>query len=180
LTNQVVGGWQLGNIIQITSGAPLSFLDARGTLNRAARANNQTASSNLSKNAIKDLIGYRNVNGTLYYIDPSVIAASGRGANGFGSANFSGQAFFNDLPGQTGNLERLFINGPMFWNWDGSIVKNFNISETTRFQVRAEAFNVTNSTRFNAPTLNINSTNFGKLTSSGSPRVIQFVGRFEF
>jgi hypothetical protein len=178
--NQLVGGWQLGNILQVTSGAPLSFLDARGTLNRAARANNQTAFTNLSKDAIKDLIGYRNVNGTLYFIDPAVIATSGRGANGFGTPNFSGQAFFNVLPGQTGNLERLFINGPMFWNWDASIIKRFRISESMNFQIRAEAFNVTNSTRFNAPTFNVNSTNFGKLTSAQGPRIIQLAGRFEF
>ena len=178
--NQVVGGWQLGSILQITSGAPLSFLDARGTLNRTARSNNQTATTNLTKDQIKDLIGYRNVNGNLYFIDPAVIATSGRAANGFESPTFTGQAFFNVNPGQTGNLERLFINGPMFWNWDASILKNFRISETTRFQIRAEAFNVTNSTRFNAPTFSINSTNFGKLTSAASPRVLQFVGRFEF
>lgn len=178
--NQVVGGWQLGSILQITSGAPLSFLDARGTLNRTARSNNQTATTNLTKDQIKDLIGYRNVNGNLYFIDPAVIATSGRAANGFESPTFTGQAFFNVNPGQTGNLERLFINGPMFWNWDASILKNFRISETTRFQIRVEAFNVTNSTRFNAPTLNINSTSFGKLTSAASPRVLQFVGRFEF
>jgi len=181
LLNQVVGGWQVGSIIQVTSGAPLSFLDARGTLNRAARANNQTAASNLSKDAIKDLIGFRNVNGSLYFIDPAVISTTGRAANGFGSTAFAGQTFFNVLPGETGNLERLFINGPMFWNWDASILKNFNISEKgARFQIRVEAFNVTNSTRFNAPTLNINSTNFGKLTSAASPRILQFVGRFEF
>jgi hypothetical protein len=181
--NQVVGGWQLGSIIQITSGAPLSFLDARGTLNRAARANNQTAFSNLTKEEIRNLVGFRNVNGTLYFIDPSVIAASGRASDGFGQPNFSGQAFFSVQPGQTGNLERLFINGPMFWGWDASIIKNFYVSENVRFQVRAEAFNVTNSTRFNvsqANTFNINSTNFGKLTSAQAPRVIQFVGRFEF
>jgi hypothetical protein len=180
LVNHIVGGWQLGNIVQIASGAPLSFLDARGTLNRAARANNQTASTNLTKDQIKDLIGYRNVNGTLYFIDPAIIAASGRAANGFGTPTFNGQAFFNVLPGQTGNLERLFINGPMFWNWDASLLKNFRISETTRFQIRVEAFNVTNSTRFNAPTLNINSTTFGRLTGAAAPRIMQFVGRFEF
>jgi hypothetical protein len=183
-TNQVVGGWQLGSIIQITSGAPLSFLDARGTLNRAARANNQTAFSNLTKEQIKNLVGFRNIDGNLYFIDPSVISpTSGRAANGFGTPTFSGQSFFNVNPGETGNLERLFINGPMFWGWDASIIKNFYVSENVRFQVRAEAFNVTNSTRFNvsqANTFNINNTNFGKLTSAQAPRVIQFVGRFEF
>lgn len=180
VVNQIVGGWQIGSILQITSGAPLSFTDARGTLNRAGRSGNQTATTNLSKDQIKDLVGFRNVNGTLWFIDPAVVSSLGRGANGFGQGTFNGQVFFNVEPGQTGNLERLFINGPMFWNWDASLIKNFRISETTRFQVRVEAFNVTNSTRFNAPTFNINSTSFGRITGAAAPRIMQFVGRFEF
>ncbi len=178
--NQVFGGWQLTSIVQISSGAPLSFVDARGTLNRGARSGNQTASSSLTKAQIKDLIGYRNVSGSLYYIDPAIIAPSGRAANGFGSATFAGQTFFNVNPLQTGNVERLFINGPLFWNWDSSLFKNFKISESARFQIRAEAFNTTNSTVFASPTLDINSVNFGKLTGTSAPRIIQFVGRLEF
>ena len=178
--NQVFGGWQLNSIVQISSGAPLSFLDARGTLNRAGRSGNQTASSALTKAQIKDLVGYRNVSGNLYYIDPAIIATSGRAANGFGTTPFTGQVFFNVNPLQTGNVERLFINGPIFWNWDSSLFKNFRITETARFQIRVEAFNTTNSTRFAAPTFDINNANFGKLTGTGAPRVVQFVGRLEF
>lgn len=181
IVDQILGGWQLTSILQISTGAPLSFLDARGTLNRAGRSANQTANSSLTKEQIKDLIGYRSTPQGLYYIDPSVISpTTGRAANGFGSTPFSGQVFFNVNPGQTGNVERLFINGPRFWNWDASIMKNFRITETARFQFRAEAFNVTNSTRFGSPSLNINSATFGRLTSAAAPRVIQFVGRLEF
>ena len=190
--DQVLGGWQLTSIVQIATGTPLSILDPRGTLNRAGRSGNQTANSNLSKEQIKDLIGvYRlgagNPQGLpagVYFINPSVIAPTGRAANGFGAATFSGQAFFNVSPGQTGTLERFFINGPMFWNWDASVIKNFRITETTRFQFRAEAFNVTNSTRFfvgpASGIFNINSTTFGRLGTAFAPRIIQFVGRFEF
>jgi hypothetical protein len=120
----------------------------------------------------------------VYLIDPAVIATSGRGANGFGSATFPGQAFFNVPPGQTGVLERFFINGPNYWNWDASLIKNIRIKEDARLQLRVEAFNVTNSTRFfvgPASTIfNINSTTFGRLTSAYAPRILQLVGRFEF
>lgn len=181
LVNQLFGGWQLTSILQIASGAPLSIIDARGTLNRGGRSANQTANSSLTKDQIKDLLGVRrNSDGGLYYIDPAVIASTGRGANGFGSATFPGQVFFNVDPLQTGKLERLFINGPMFWNWDASAIKNFSITEGTRFQFRIEAFNLTNSTRFGAPTLDVNSVNFGKLTATSGPRIIQLVGRLEF
>ncbi|HEV7698843.1 MAG TPA: hypothetical protein VGO43_01295, partial [Pyrinomonadaceae bacterium] len=180
ITNQIFGGWQIGNIVQITSGAPITFLDARGTLNRAARANNQTASTNLTKDQIRALLGFRNVNGTLYFIDPSIIGTSGRAANGFGTTPFAGQVFFNVNPGQTGNLERYAFNGPMYWNWDANIIKNFGISESTRLQLRLEAFNVTNSARFGAPSFAVGSTSFGKITSAYGPRIMQIAARFEF
>lgn len=189
--DRVIGGWQVTSILQITSGTPLSFLDPRGTLNRAGRSANQTASSNLTKEQIKDLIGIRrDASGIVYFIDPSVILASGRASNGFGQATAANQVFFNVLPGQTGNVERLFINGPRFWNWDASAIKNIRITEGKRLQLRLEAFNVTNSTRFrttaagvaetNSGIFNINNTTFGRLPSAQAPRIVQFVGRLEF
>jgi carboxypeptidase family protein len=190
--DRIIGGWQVTSIVQVASGVPLSFFDARGTLNRVARSNNQTANSSLSKDEIKDLIGVNylpagNPQGLppgVYFIDPGAISTTGRGANGFGSATFPGQVFFNVDPLQTGTSERYFINGPWFWNWDASMIKNFQIKETARFQLRVEAFNLTNSTRFDlgpsSTILNINSTTFGRLTNALDPRIVQFVGRFEF
>jgi len=190
--DRVIGGWEVTSIVQVASGTPLSLFDARGTLNRDGRSGNQTANSSLTKDQIKDLIGVNfvpagNSQGLppgVYFIDPSVIAASGRAANGFGSATFPGQVFFNVDPLQTGSTERLFINGPIFWNWDASMIKNFSIREATRFQFRVEGFNLTNSTRFNLNTnstvFNINSTQFGRLTNAAPPRIVQFVGRLEF
>jgi hypothetical protein len=87
-------------------------------------------------------------------------------------------------PGQTGNLERAFVNGPLYVNWDASIIKNIPITERVRFQIRGEAFNVLNRANFfvgNAPTAaNINSATFGRVTSTFGPRIVQFVGRLEF
>lgn len=192
VVDRIIGGWQLTSIIQFASGPPLSVLDPRGTLNRGGRSGNQTANSSLTKEQIKDLIGTyyvpagnpQGIPAGVYLIDPSVIATSGRASNGFGSTPFAGQVFFNAQPGQTGSLERFFINGPNYWNWDASLIKNIRIKEDARLQLRVEAFNLTNSTRFfvgPASTIfNINSTAFGRLTSAYSPRIVQLVGRFEF
>ena len=70
----------------------------------------------------------RTSDGQLYFIDPAVIASSGRAANGFGSPTFPGEVFFNVNPLQTGTLDRLFVNGPIYWNWDASAMKNFRIT----------------------------------------------------
>src|SRR5262249_37512839 len=55
--NKVVGGFQLGGILRINTGAPITITDPRGTLNRAGRSGNQTAQTNLSLGDLKNLIG---------------------------------------------------------------------------------------------------------------------------
>lgn len=174
-----LGGWSLGNIVQVFTRPPLLFLDNRGTLNRSARSGFQTGSSNLTNDQIKDLLGFREVNDIIYYIDPSVISSTGRGADGL-TTTFSGQAFFNNLPNTTGNIQRYNINGPIFWQIDTSLQKNFRVTEGTKFVIRAEAFNLTNSTRFGSPNTNINSTTFGRVTAASASRIMQFGARFEF
>jgi hypothetical protein len=184
VADKFLGGWQVTSIIRVASGAPISITDPRGTLNRAGRSTLQTANSNLTKDQIKDLIGIFRTPEGVFFINPSVInPATGRASEGFGTDPFPGQVFFNVAPGETGNLERFFINGPTYFNWDASLIKNFQITEGSRFQFRIEAFNVLNRANFFAgqtTTLNINSTNFGRVTSTFDPRIVQVVGRIEF
>lgn len=196
-SDHVFGGWQLTSIVRIASGAPLTIRDPRGTLNRTGRSSRQTPFTTLSKEEIKNLIGVFRTPCGVFYINPSVIninqqalaagqcgnLGTGRGAEGFGSTPFNGQVFFNVAPGQTGNLERAFINGPLYLNWDASIIKNIRMGENTRLQLRAEAFNVLNRANFfvgNFGNFDINSSSFGRITSTFSPRILQFGARFEF
>jgi hypothetical protein len=183
--------------VQLSSGAPISIRDPRGTLNRAARAGRQTAFSNLTTDEIKNLIGiFRTPNG-IYFIDPRVIAPDGTATGGnlgaSGTSAFPGQVFFNAQPGQTGNLPRAFINGPKYINVDLGLSKRIAFSENVRLQLRAEAFNLFNRANFFAPTgpadgstgensniFNINSTTFGQIRGTYAPRVLQFGFRFEF
>jgi hypothetical protein len=47
-------------------------------------------------------------------------------------------------------------------------------------QVRIEAFNAFNWVNLNTPNTSQNSANFGRITSAGSPRVMQAALRFSF
>lgn len=185
----IIGGWQISPIVTVSSGAPISLFDPRGTYNRAGRSGRQTALTSLNKQQIKDLLGvYKLEAGNsqglpagIYYINPSVINTTGRAAEGFGTTPFTGQSFFNNAPGQTSGLERAFLNGPWFTNVDATLAKSFRIKENVRFQLRLEAFNVFNHTNFFfGQGQNINSTTFGRVTSAFSPRIIQIGGRFDF
>lgn len=185
LQNLLVGGWQLNTIVRLASGAPFGIFDPRGTLNYNTLSTRNPANSSLTKDQIKNLVGIFKTDRGVFFINPSVIdPVTGRGANGFGSAPFDGQVFFNVAPGEVGNVERFLLNGPLYFNVDASLFKNFRLTENTRLQLRAEAFNLFNRTNFGisgAQQLqSINSANFGRVTAAFSPRVAQFAARFEF
>ncbi len=206
LANVLLGGFQIGSIVQLSSGAPLGIIDPRGTSARAGRSTRQSAKSSLTTDQIKDLTGvYKTPNG-IYFINPSILNAqatngtvtqrvdltqplpagftlvSVRATSPIGTAPFEGQVFFFNGAGETGNLPRNFINGAPFLNWNASLNKNFNFTENTRLQLRFEVFNVLNKQlpQFSAD-LNIDSTSFSRVTTSiNAPRVVQFGARFDF
>ncbi len=190
VVDKVFGGWQLTSIINISSGPPISIKDINGTLNRTGRSNRQTAVSGLSYDEIRSLVGLYFQNGTIYYIDPSVIGPNGSATNGnvesVSDSRFPGQVFYRAQPGQTGNLGRNFLNGPWYYNWDAGIIKNVTFGERYRLQFRAEAFNVMNTTNFfigqNSGIFDVDSTTFGQVSAGSNygPRIMQFAFRFEF
>ena len=214
LVNQIFGGFQISSIFNISSGVPTTVIDGRATLNRAGRSATQPATTSLSDDQVKELFGVFKTPNGVFIVNPSVLFATAtnsatgvtmsgfdlnqplpagfvitsvRGANPVGTAPFPGQVFFPNAPGSTGNMTRNFINGPMYFNWDAGLLKNFNITENTRLQLRGEVFNVLNNANFfagsNPAILDIGSTSFGRLTGSGqayAPRVVQFGARFEF
>lgn len=202
IANAILGGFQFTSIINLSSGAPVAILDTRGTLNRAARSVRQSATSTLTTKQIKELTGVYNTPNGVFFINPSVLFAQGsngqridltqplptgvtitsiRAASAVDQAPFAGQVFFLNAPGQTGNLERNFINGPKFINIDMGLSKNIRFTESLRLQLRAEAFNVFNRANFAIGDFNVNSTDFGRINDlRNNPRVLQFGARFDF
>ncbi|MGH9929771.1 MAG: carboxypeptidase regulatory-like domain-containing protein [Pyrinomonadaceae bacterium] len=216
VASKIFGGFQMTNIVNISTGEPTSIRDNRGTLNRAGRSALQPATSSLTPNQIKALIGvFRTPNG-IFYIDPSVLNAQAscptcpvgspdrvarridltqplaagfvissiRGASAVGTAPFSGQVFFPNPAGSTGNLPINFINGPKYFNWNMGFFRNFKMGETKQLQLRFETFNVLNRANFfigeGSGIFNVNGTSFGKVTSTYDPRIVQFGARFDF
>lgn len=183
--DKIFGGWEISGLASWTSGAPITFVDTRGTLNRGGRSARQTPFSTLTNDQIRALAGVFEANGNIYFINPSILNTNGQASGGFGSTAFAGQAFFNVNPGQTGNIGRALINGPKFFNINAALLKSIRFTETMRIQLRAEAFNLLNNVNFNINSgqqlSNINSTSFGQFTSTANAaREIQFAIRFEF
>lgn len=197
--DRIFGGFELSGLFQITSGAPITLVDTRGTLNRSGRSTRQTPFSTLTNDEIRALAGTfvgSSVAGdnNVYFINPNILSIarnangtySSTASNGYsltGAGTFPGQAFFNVQPGQTGNVARAIFDGPNYYNVNLALLKNIRFTESMRLQLRAEAFNVFNTTNFaiTANQLsNINSQTFGQFTTTFVPRELQFAVRFEF
>jgi hypothetical protein len=85
------------------------------------------------------------------------------------------------LLGRVGNAPRTICCGPGISNTDVAILKNLALSETKRFEFRAELFNVFNHTQFFNPDGNsTDGSQFGQVTQAKDPRLVQFALKFYF
>ncbi|MEN6604785.1 MAG: hypothetical protein ABFD86_20415, partial [Bryobacteraceae bacterium] len=75
------------------------------------------------------------------------------------------------------------INGPLFWNLDGTVSKKFRVTERSSLQFAFEAYNLTNSFMWYDPGLTVGSATFGRLTAQATGnqgREMQYTLRFTF
>jgi hypothetical protein len=178
--NWLLGNWGLSGFVTDQSGAPVSVLSARGTLNRSARSAENTVDTTDTLSELNSLTGVFMTGNGPYYISPSAISANGTGAAPDGSAPFTGQVFFNPAAGTVGSLQRRILSGPWFNNYDMAIRKSIKITERQQIDLRADFYNFFNHPSFFVGDQNINAVNFGKITQQFyaadgvGPRVVQF------
>jgi hypothetical protein len=80
-----------------------------------------------------------------------------------------------------GNAGRNSIYGPGMQTLDFAVVRNFTLTEATRFQFRAEFFNALNHTNLGMPDRFVNTPQFGTVTEAATPgREIQLSARLSF
>lgn len=82
--------------------------------------------------------------------------------------------------GRFGNAGRNIVQNPGRFDTDVSLFKHFRLREDIRLQFRAEFFNVLNHTQWNDPVTEIDSQNFGKITSAAAPRRVQLALKLIF
>ena len=95
--------------------------------------------------------------------------------------NYLNQAAFA-LPdlGSLGNMGPRNIEGPHVWQFDVALSRIFQLRESQRLEVRAEAYNVTNSLHPGNPVSNLNSGIFGQINTAADPRIMQFALKYVF
>ncbi len=138
--NALIGGWQLGSIITLQTGFPITVSNGQDTSNTGAffdRPNSTGVSADLPRGEQ----------------DPRRF--------------FNTSAFTVNLPGTHGNVGRNTLDGPGIISWDFSLLKNFKFRETNYLQARFEAFNFPNHPNWGNPNTNISAgANFGVLNGT--------------
>lgn len=87
---------------------------------------------------------------------------------------------FTPAVGHFGSERIGSLLGPGVQNWDLASIKNLNLGERLRFQLRGEYFNAFNHTNFNSVDSSLNDTNFGQVTTAHVPRRIQIGAKLNF
>lgn len=152
LVDGILGGWQLGGILTLRSGFPLTIQssDNSGTNSRGARA--------------------------------SVVGKGGKtlGQVGLGSKWFDTSAYVRPTAKTLGNVGIGTERGPGFKVYDVSIQKQFPVGERVRVELRGEFINLFNTPQFNGPNRSVVSATFGELTGAQYERNGQLVMRITF
>jgi hypothetical protein len=135
------------------------------------------------------------VGGNIVYFDPRATSAvSGRpnswfDGTGGGTSTAAASPFFRRVgssaswargAGRFGNFGRNVLFGPGINNWDLAAVKRIKFKETHEVTFRAEFFNSFNHTQFLNPDGSIASVNFGRVTTTREPRIVQMALRYTF
>ncbi len=165
VVDNLVGGWQLNGILTLASGQPYTIAASSSILNTGA----QSERANLVGNP-----GLSN---------PSVAEWFNTAA--FAAPQSPGALIAAGLPvtDAYGDLGRNTMRGDGRPNLDLSLFRSFQITESKRFEFRAEAFDATNNPIFSNPDANVNDpvSRFGRVFgTANSPRILQFALKFYF
>lgn len=155
LVNGIVGGWQLTNITTLQTGLPFTPTMAASNLN----------------------------NGGAYQLPNRIGEGSLPSDQRTIQRYFNTSAFVAPPAFTYGNSGINILRGPGLSSVDFAAHKNFNLwSETSRLQLRMEAFNVFNNTNFALPAFQIGNAASGTITRTitGFGRQLQVVAKVEF
>ncbi|MGH9666368.1 MAG: hypothetical protein ACRD9L_18220, partial [Bryobacteraceae bacterium] len=155
LAHWIAGGWEVNGIVTLQSGSPFSVMS--GVDNSQSGINKDHA----------NLVGDASLSGD-------------RRKNDVIREYFNTAAFTANPVGTFGNAGRNILNGPGLANVDFGAIKSFDFTERYKAQLRAESFNLFNHADLANPNGSVSASNFGTITSAGSPRVLQLALKLMF
>ncbi len=152
---QAIGGWEINGIVTLWSASPFNVASGRDNSGNAVNQDRP------------DVVG-----------DWRITGDRSKGARIL--QYFNTAAFAQNRAGTFGNAGRNILRGDARNNVDFGLIKNFPITERHRLQFRGEFFNLANHANLGNPNGGLSSPQFGRITTAGNPRVIQFALRYAF
>ncbi len=191
----LLGGWQVSEIFQYSSGIPLALV---GTCNTTQNVGQGTCMPDANPNfhgAVRQNGGWGDgvtaaTLGTKSYLTGAISGStSGIGAGGGPCASSTGP-YCNTKDYMIGDLGRVApygLRGPGIYRLAMSLRRTFDFTERAKFIFGVDCQNVTNTVTFgenasnNQIIVNVNSATFGTLNfATADSRAFQFSGRFQF
>ncbi|MGH9751822.1 MAG: carboxypeptidase regulatory-like domain-containing protein [Blastocatellia bacterium] len=178
VAGKLLSGWQVAGVTQFQTGLPFNITEPEDRSLSGAGGDRP------------DFVG-----GVVQFFDPRNVDASLGGLNryfngtGGGTATAATNPFFRRVgsgltavagAGRFGTLGRNVFFGPGINNWDFSLLKRTKVTETQEIEVRGEFFNLANHAQFNNPNASVGSPNFGAITATRDPRIIQLALKYKF
>jgi len=159
----VVGGWDIGGITNWHTGFPFSIFSSP---NIDFSGFNQFADRPIAGNTPLPPLNFDDVN----HVFPTTQCPA------------SPCYFSRPAAGNIGNIGRNAFYGPHYVDFDFSLQKNFTVTESKKFQFRAEFFNLFNHANFDLPVGNLASGSVGTIIgdTNANPRLMQLGLRFDF
>jgi len=148
---RLLGNWKLAPLIRATTGMAINITSGKD--------NSLTAIGRDRPNQVQ-VDPYPAVQSPTQWINPA--------------------AFVQNPTATFGTLGRNAVRAPGALRVDASLSREFALTERFRLEARAEGFNVINHANFSAPTTNLSSAAFGRITAAGDPRILQFAMKLHF
>ncbi len=179
LPSRITKGWTLAGVTSLQTGFPIGLTDSgfhtlqcSGTISSFGcwdRPNIVAPVQTFSNPRILQKLPRVNCAGA------TVTPATGQ------NFYFDPMSFRCEALGTVGNAGRNLFHGPGINNTDLSFYKDTTITEKTKLQLRVDLFNAFNHAQFSNPSGNVNSSLFGRITTTRIPaRITQLSVSFNF
>ena len=179
--SKIFGGFQVSGVMSIMSGMPFYVVQGSAPA-LLARGSGQVPNQVAPEIQILGGIGtpgQRGSDGSGPWFVNTVLG----GPAIFGATCTANCAWALENGARFGSAGRNNLRGPGFFETDLTIFRTFSLSESVKFQLRAEALNATNHANFNLPQADVNNNQFGYITSTFGPnqqRQWRFGARLSF
>ncbi len=185
--NQVIGGWSVGAIAVWSTRTPFFITSGRTSFNSWPSLQNNDLNGfpaqlvGMSFEEFKKNVGIFKTPGGVFWFNPDLLNITHNAAGRVVSSTLKPGLLGQPAPGTFGNFPLNSLNSGKFYNVDMSVTKRFPIGERVKLELKTTFINILNNANFNYGNTQFDSTSFGRITTTtGSPRVIHFMGSMRF